>query len=194
MLTVFTMFLIYVLCDESLATGILLAGMILFIPLDLLRQRLPGLNESLIHLFRPIIRESEVNRLAGTTFLLVGVAVLVLAFPRPVVSLTLLFLAFADPAASFVGIRYGKDKIFGHKSVQGFVAAYVVCFVCSLAYLLFMGFAWDRIIFFSLLAGLVGALSELVPIGKLDDNLTLPVLSAIGLSLLFYLFRFTAPS
>jgi dolichol kinase len=106
------------------------------------------------------------------------------------VAITLLFLAFADPIASFIGIKFGKDKIFGHKSLQGFMAAYVVCFASSLAYLLIHGFPPDRSLVFSLLSGLVGALAELVPVGKLDDNLTLPVLSAIGLFCLYYLFGF----
>jgi dolichol kinase len=43
-----------------------------------------------------------------------------------------------------------------------------------------------------LLAGLVGAFAELIPIGKLDDNLTLPLMSAVGLSILFYFFGFFA--
>jgi dolichol kinase len=46
----------------------------------------------------------------------------------------------------------------------------------------------DRVIVVSLLAGLIGALAELVPIAKLDDNFTLPVMSSLGLYILFYLF------
>jgi dolichol kinase len=109
-------------------------------------------------------------------------------FPRPVVSLTLLFLAFADPIASLVGIKYGKDKIFGQKSIQGFIAAFFVCVGITFFYFLFFSSMTGRLIVVSLLAGLVGACSELIPIGKLDDNLTLPVLSAVGLSILFYFF------
>ncbi len=55
-------------------------------------------------------------------------------FPHDVTILTLLFLAFADPLASYFGIKYGKDKIFGHKSVQGSLAAFIIC-----AGLLFVG-------------------------------------------------------
>src|SRR5690606_38510278 len=99
---------------------------LLFVPLDFLRQSSPVLNDWLIHAFKPIMRQSEVNKLAGTTYLLTGVLFVVVFFPRPVVSLTLLYLAFADPIASLVGIRYGRDKLFGHKSLQGFIAAYSV--------------------------------------------------------------------
>ena len=42
--------------------------------------------------------------------------------------------------------------------------------------------------FVALLAGLIGAFSELVPIGKLDDNFVFPVLSATLLTGLLKLF------
>lgn len=185
---VFSMFLAYVLLPEAISSVILAITILLFLPIDLLRQKYPALNDWLVHAFKPIMRTHEIHKIAGTTYLLAGVCVVVALFPRPVVALTLLFLAFADPLASFIGIKYGKDKIFGHKSIQGFMAAFVVCAVATAIYLTYHNIMLDRVIVVSLLAGLVGALAELVPIGKIDDNFTLPVLSSIGLYVLFYLF------
>lgn len=187
---VFFIFLLWTLLPLNLAYTLLAVGLLLFIPLDFFRQRSPAFNDFVCHAFKPIMRAGEESRLAGTTFLISGVAFVALVFPRDVVSLTLLFLAFADPIASFIGIKFGKDKIFGHKSLQGFMAAYFACFLCSLAFLLSRGFSPDRTLVFCILAGLVGALAELVPIFKLDDNLTLPVLSGTGLLGLFYFFGF----
>lgn len=182
------MFLAYVFLPPTIAIAILIVAMMFFLPVDFLRHRYPALNDWMVHAFRPIMRNSEIHRLAGTTYLLTGVALVVLMFPRPIVALTLLFLAFADPIASVIGIKYGKDKIFGHKSIQGFMAAYVVCTLCTFVFLYNHNFATDRILVVSLLAGLIGALAELVPIGKIDDNFTLPVLSGVGLYILFQLF------
>lgn len=184
------MFLAYVYLPPAVSMTILVAAWCLFVPFDFLRHKNPALNDWAVHAFKPIMRQSEVKKLAGTTFLLSGVLLVDILFPRPIVALTLLFLAFADPIASYFGILYGKDKIFGHKSIQGFMAAFFVCAAVTLAYLLYYDFALDRVIVASLLAGLVGAFAELVPIGKLDDNLTLPVMSAVGLSILFYFFGF----
>ncbi len=172
--------------------SILVVAWALFVPFDFLRQRYPALNDWALHAFKPIMRQSEAKNLAGTTYLLTGVLLVDVIFPRPVVALTLLFLAFADPIASYFGILYGKDKIFGHKSIQGFMAAFFVCTALTLFYLLVHNYLTDRLIVVSLLAGLVGAFAELIPIGKLDDNLTLPLMSAIGLSILFYFFGFFA--
>ncbi|HWU43722.1 MAG TPA: hypothetical protein VN132_09800 [Bdellovibrio sp.] len=189
---VFTMYLAFVYLPPAVSLSILIVCWGLFVPFDFLRQKHPALNEWSLHAFRPIMRQSEAKNLAGTTYLLTGVLLIDLLFPRPVVALTLLFLAFADPIASYFGILYGKDKIFGHKSIQGFMAAFFVCAGLTLAYLLTHNYLMDRLLVVSLLAGLVGAFAELIPIGKLDDNLTLPVMSAIGISILFYFFGFFA--
>ncbi|MGE0633132.1 MAG: diacylglycerol/polyprenol kinase family protein [Pseudobdellovibrionaceae bacterium] len=186
--TVLTMALIYGLAPESFSVGLLIFFGLLFIPLDLLRQKKEKLNRTLVSLFRGVIRAHEVHKIAGTTYLILGVSIVLLFFPKPIVLLTLLFLAIADPMASYFGIRFGKDKIFGHKSVQGFAAAFVACTVISFAYFYWNNLMLDRIYIVALLAGLSGAVAELVPIGKLDDNLTLPVLSALFLWVIFSLF------
>ena len=182
------MFVTYVLAPEMVSYTILAISVLLFLPMDFLRHRYPALNDWVIHALKPIMRTNEIHKMAGTTYLLSGVCIVAALFPRPVVALTLLFLAFADPIASFVGIKYGKDKVFGHKSIQGFMAAFAVCALATAVFLFYYNTPFDRVIVVSLLAGLIGALAELVPVGKLDDNFTLPVLSGFGLYILFYLF------
>jgi dolichol kinase len=145
-------------------------------------------NKALTWLFWPFMRENERNRLAGLSFMLAGVTIIILLFNRHVVLLSLMFLGVADPTASFFGIRYGKDKLIGEKSLQGSLAAFVSCFLLSLGYFYVMDLMRERLFIVCLLAGLSGAIGELVPVGKLDDNLVFPVVSGALLSLLFYLF------
>ncbi|WP_374029614.1 diacylglycerol/polyprenol kinase family protein [Bdellovibrio bacteriovorus] len=186
------MFLAYVYLPPAVSMTILVTAWLLFVPIDFARQKYPALNDLAVHAFKPIMRQSEVKKLAGTTYLLSGVLIVDVLFPREIVGLTLLFLAFADPIASYFGILYGKDKIFGHKSIQGFMAAFFVCAAVTFFYLLYHNYLMDRLIIVSLFAGLVGAFAELIPVGKLDDNLTLPLMSAVGLTILFYFFGFFA--
>ena len=68
------------------------------------------------------------------------------------------------------------------------MAAFFVCAMIGFIYLYFYGLMFDRLIVISVLCGLIGALAELIPVAKLDDNFTLPVLSAIALWILFNLF------
>ena len=191
-LGVLTMAVVYAYTPLKVSLTALAISWILFVPIDFMRQRSPALNELMLHAFKPFMRDNEEHGIAGTTYLLTGVGIVTFIFPRDVVILTLLFLAFADPFASYFGIRYGKDKIFGHKSVQGSLAAFIICTVITAIYLYTHALLVDRILIVSLFAGLIGALAELIPLGKLDDNLTLPVLSGTFLWLLFTLFMFGA--
>lgn len=186
---VFTMFAAWIFLPYWVSMTLLIVGWLLFVPADFLRQKNPEINRSVMTLFRPIMRSNELNRLAGTTYLITGTLLITIFFNKGVVSLSLLFLAFADPIASYVGIKYGKDKLFGHKSVQGFIAAFVVCAVLCYIFL-FYNQVQEYILIVSLLAGLIGALAELIPLAKLDDNFTMPVISSIGLSVLFYFFGY----
>lgn len=172
-----------------LSITLLTIAWFIFTSIDLLRHKNPKLNQQLTRTLRPIMRSSEVHTLAGTTYLLTGVLLITIFFNPGVVSLSLLFLAFADPIASYIGIKYGKDKICGHKSVQGFVAAFLVCAGLTGLFLSYNAVS-EHILIVSLLSGLVGALAELIPIAKLDDNFSMPVLSSFGLTILFYFFGF----
>lgn len=186
---VFTMFLCWWFMPYWVSMTLLIIGWVLFVPADFIRQKNPEVNRTLSNLFRPIMRSNELNRLAGTSYLITGALIITILFNRYVVGLSLLFLAFADPIASYVGIKYGKDKIFGHKSVQGFVAAFCVCSILCFLFL-FKNQVQEHLLVVSLFAGMVGALAELIPIWKFDDNLTMPVLSCAGLSVLFYFFNY----
>ncbi len=188
MLGVLIMVLIHQRVSRETAIILLLATALVFVVPDIIRQYSTKLNDIFVGMFQTVIRENEVHKLSGNSYLITGVLVIVLLFPAKIVSLTLLFLAFADPIASCVGILYGKDKILGQKSLQGFLAAMGVCTLITFSYLYAHNILTERIVVVSLLSGLVGAFSELIPIGKLDDNLTLPVMSASGLFLLFSLF------
>ncbi len=155
---------------------------------DFLRLRNAYLHQLTPKIFGKIMRRRELNGITGTTYLLLGVTIIFAIFPHDIVTMSLLFLAFADPLASYVGLKYGTHKIIGKKTFEGSLAAFVVCFILSLLFFHFKNILIAHYFVASLLAGLIGGASEVVPIGKLDDNLTQPILNAMGLTLLFYLF------
>jgi diacylglycerol kinase (CTP) len=185
---VLIMALIHSATSTSTAIFIAFVGCLFILPIDILRQRSSKLNDLVIHLFKPFMRQSELNQISGNTYLILGVLSILLIFPREIVALTILFLAFADPIASFFGVKFGKDKIWGDKSLQGFLAAFITCSLVAFGFLYYNNIMSDRLLLVSLIAGIIGAISELIQIGKLDDNFSLPVLSATGLFVLFHLF------
>ncbi|MCB0365686.1 MAG: hypothetical protein H6624_18680 [Bdellovibrionaceae bacterium] len=174
--------------SRAMALQLMTFSACLFIVLDILRGYFPVVNQVLMSVFHPIMREHERNALAGTTYLLSGTFIVMFLFPKTIVTLALLFLAMADPLAGYVGVLYGRDKIIGQKSLQGFVAAFVCCTLIAATYYLSHNMMTDRILIVSILSGLVGAFAELIPIFKLDDNFTFPIVSSTFLWGLFYLF------
>lgn len=155
---------------------------------DFARQKNERLKALTIKLFGGIMRRRELNGLSGTTYLLIGTTLILLLFPRNIVSLSLIFLAFADPIASFVGLKYGTTRVLGKKTLEGFLAALTVCMIASFIYYYSKRIMMDHIIVVMILSGFIGALSELLPVGRLDDNLTQPILNSVFLSGLFFLF------
>jgi diacylglycerol kinase (CTP) len=170
---------------HKVSWGLLLGFSVVFIPLDLLRNKYPALNKATVKVFGPVMRQHEWNSLSGMTYLFMGSIFLLVLNEPHIVTLTLLFLAFGDPVASFCGIRYGKDRIIGKKTLQGTLGAFAVCTVIAALYYYFNNLMVERLLIVAPLSGLIGALAELVPIGKLDDNFTFPVISAILLMGLF---------
>jgi diacylglycerol kinase (CTP) len=156
------------------------------IPLDFLRQTRPNLNRATMRVFGPVMRKHEMNSLSGFSYLLLGAAFLLLFFEPHIITLTLLFLAFGDPFASFCGIRYGKDRILGNKTLQGTMGAFAICTLLAAIYYYFNNLMIERLLIVAPVSGLIGAVAELIPIGKLDDNLTFPIVASC---LLWFLFK-----
>lgn len=161
---------------------------LMIIPFDILRLKRPDLNQKIVSLFKIVIRIEEVKTISGFSFLIVGAMLVVILFPKPVGLLAMLLLAFGDPVSSIFGILFGKDKLWGRKSLQGTLACFTVCTAVCATYFLYNNIMVERIVLVSILGGFIGAVSELFQIYKLDDNLTFPVIAGLGLWCVFAVF------
>lgn len=186
---VLLMFFVFVGAPQYIATACLVSAWVVFVSFDILRKFNSRIQKFVMFVMSPVMREYEHHSWAGTTYLLNGVMLIYFIFPAHIVAISLLFLAVADPIASAYGIRFGKDKILGDKTLQGFLAAFVVCSFLTYGYMTYFYLHLEWILLISLLAGLIGALAELIPFGKIDDNFVIPVVSSLGLSLLFFIFE-----
>ena len=110
-------------------------------------------------------------------------------YSEKVAILSILFLVFADPISSFFGVKYGKTKLMENKSFEGSLAGFLVCSLTSLIYLSYYssnsGIAVldAKVLLFSLIAGFIGSFSELCS-SIVDDNLSIPIVSGLGLTVL----------
>jgi diacylglycerol kinase (CTP) len=150
---------------------------------EFLRLRNEKINQILMIAMKPVMRESEKNSVSGMPFYALGVSLSLFFFPPQIAILSILYLVFADPIASFCGILYGRDKILPNKSLQGTIAAFSVCYIVTLVYGLIHSSPSMNLLVFSIVAGLIGAVSELCS-QFVDDNLCIPVISGFGLFIL----------
>jgi len=152
---------------------------------EYLRLNYDFINQKTIHLMKPIMRESERNGISGLPFYALGVSLSLFFYQPKIAIISILFLIFADPIASFFGILYGKDKILPNKSLQGTIAAFTVCYLVTFVFGIIHTGSSMNLLVFSIFGGAIGALSELCS-QFVDDNLCIPVLSGLGLTIAHY--------
>ena len=159
---------------------IALAGFLI----EYLRFNFAWWKKMFLKLGAPFLRDSEKNSISGLPFYALGVSLSLFLFEKNIAILSILYLVFADPISSFVGIKLGKVKLVGGKSLEGTSAGFCTCFLLTAIY----SFNWtlgstNILLGFSILGAIVGSLAELFSI-YLDDNLTIPVISGLGLTLI----------
>lgn len=156
---------------------------------DILRMKVASFNQFALKVLGPVMRKSELNGFSGLPFYALGAGLAIFFYEKHIALISIMFLVLADPIASFVGVHLGKDKILPNKSLQGTIASFFVCNLVAFIYLLEYEVNGINLVLFSVLAGIIGAASELASAFNIDDNLTIPVLSGAGLTVLNYLFK-----
>jgi diacylglycerol kinase (CTP) len=68
--------------------------------------------------------------------------------------------------------------------LQGAVAGFFTCYLLALFYTVNSSVIGTHLLAFSIIAGLIGVVTELVSAFNIDDNLSIPVLSGLGMTLL----------
>lgn len=152
----------------------ILGGLCLIV--DAARMFHPGLKSLFYTIFGRLLRREEEKKLTGATSVFIGALCSVILFSKPVAVLALLFLILGDTAAALIGKRFGRIKIFG-KTLEGSLACLAVCSVVVIAVPLID----DRKI--SLIGAITATLIELLPV-KLDDNITIPLISGAMMRIL----------
>lgn len=169
----------YVILSVSIAFALVLT-------LDLIRLTKPSTNEVVKKIFKPfaifmryIAKKEELRDFSGTTYSLMGCLIIVALMPKVVGITAILFNIFGDLFAAIVGKTIGKVKIVNNKTLEGSIACFVSMFLVVL---------WSHFkLFLPWIPGLAGAfigtVIELVPL-KINDNLTIPILSGVTMWLL----------
>ncbi|MCP5468217.1 MAG: hypothetical protein H7A32_02995 [Deltaproteobacteria bacterium] len=162
-------------------------SLITIFSLDVYRLNSSHANAKVFRALRFIMRKQEATRLSSSTFYMISCFFVVAIFSKPIAILSILYLGFGDSIASIVGVKWGKRRLDKRFSFAGSLAFFTICFLLTLSYPYldpnFSGSIW----ILALLGGICGMLSERCA-GPLDDNLAIPICSAIFLYFILFLF------
>jgi dolichol kinase len=155
-------------------TGVLAGTVVL---MEVARRVHPRVNWALTLPFKQIIRPWERNRPNSASWYSLAVFLSVLVMPQFAAELGVLTLAFADPAATLVGKRWGRVKLIGEKSVLGTLAFLATALLAGGILFALAGPAmpaWR-------VAGMLGSAAVAATVtelacDRLDDNFAIPLL------------------
>jgi len=163
----------FAILPHAVITCAVLATAAVWVGLDSLRLRNPSLNERFTRVLRPLLKRREAHTLTGSSYLLGGASIAILLYPPAVMMTTLFFIAFGDPAAALAGKRFGRTRFSSGRSLEGSFAMFATCLFIARW---LGGFTWPV----STAGAVVAAVTELYS-GKIDDNITVPLLSGAAL-------------
>lgn len=152
--------------------------------LEIGRRHVPGLNRFLMRAFGPVAHAYEADRVNSGTWYVTALLFLSLTASPMACSLAVIVLGVGDPAASFVGRRWGRTRVATGRSLEGSLgftgAAGLAAMATLLVYYPQLGLAETVVL--SLVVAVAGALAELLA-ASLDDNLVIPLAAAAGASM-----------
>jgi dolichol kinase len=165
--------LVWLDLSRETAVAVLAAVLVTLLVLDAVRLRVPRANAAFFSAFEHLASPREAEGVASSTWYCLGILLAVAFFPRPEAVSGILVLALADPAASWVGRRWGKIPFLGG-TAEGSVTFLAVALLVLLV---------RHAPLLAVPAALVGTLLERRS-WPLDDNLTLPPVVAAALLLM----------
>jgi dolichol kinase len=121
-----------------------------------------------------LLKEKEAKKPTGSLFYVVAALVVILVFRKEVAICSLFVLCISDPLSSIVGRRLGRHPLLG-KSIEGTL----VFFGSSLIILALFSVGLST----ALVVACVATLTELCTPEFLDDNLTIPIMTGLALTL-----------
>jgi dolichol kinase len=149
--------------------------------LELSRQRIEWVNQACMAVLGKVAHAHERYHINSSSWYASALATLALLGTQVECGLAVMVLGIADPAAAFVGRRWGKTRFANGRSLEGSIAFVVAGLVAShLTFALAfpavpMGTRWAM----ALAASVLGALAEQL-MSKIDDNLSIPLAVGLG--------------
>lgn len=171
--------LIYCHINRSLALLIITPVTAGFLLVDILKNFVPQVSAWYHGTFDAMLRRHELRKdqihLNGATWITLSALLLIALFPKMIAITAFAMVSVSDTVAALVGKKFGRHR-YGEKSIEGSIGFFVSALLIAafIPHLL-----WPA----GVAMALSGTLAEAVVIRirgfKIDDNITVPLTSAI---------------
>lgn len=141
-------------------------------------------NDRMMRLFGPVAHAEERHRVNSSTWYVTALLILAVFATSQAAELGVLILALADPAAGFIGRRFGRIPLRAKRSLEGTLTFLVIGALAAFGWLsLTSVLPVSSIVILAFGGATVGALAELWST-RLDDNFTIPIAAASAVAAL----------
>ncbi|TNE51061.1 MAG: hypothetical protein EP343_05915 [Deltaproteobacteria bacterium] len=171
--------------------SLFMAGwLVLAIVLETGRAYSDSFNKFLMKFFGVLAHPHEHHRVNSATWYIVALFLLTLTVEPMMASLAVIILGFCDPAAAFVGRRWGRIQIYSGRTLEGTLTFVVTGIALSMAVMMIYYWgqlSWLKMLAIASAASVAGGLTELYS-KRIDDNLSIPLAAGWTALLVSYLF------
>ncbi len=155
------------------------AGAFLLLSFETARFASPSCNSRFLALCGPYLRRQENSGVTGSTYMVISSLLTFLIFPRDIAIIAISFLAIGDAVGALVGVAFSGGKQV-EKNWQGSVTCFLSCLLIGLLLNhLFLNIGISIV----LIGAATATVVEALPL-RINDNITIPISSAIIMSLL----------
>ncbi len=196
----------YVHLTRIVGLGLNVFMLLFLIAVDVLRFRFERLNDLFIRIAGPLLKEQEHGRMNATIPYLTATLILFSTTQEIIAGCATTFLMLGDPAAAYIGGRFGRVRFWNSKSLEGMLAFFltgtlaVTLFLFFHSYLITVGFPNAvresvfsffgphplRLVLVVVVGAAAAAVTEFFSsnrlAGLLDDNLEVPIMAAIAMA------------
>jgi len=162
---------IYLLTEKQ--TALIVTSAIFVVDIVLETLRIKGFMN--VAFIEENMKKEESNRLSGSFFYVLSGLITIIFFKKNIAVSSLFILSIADPLSSLLGSRFGRVRLFG-KSLEGSI----IFFATSFLILWIFSFSIPIVA----AGAIIASLTELFSSRPIDDNLSIPLVTALALALL----------
>jgi dolichol kinase len=163
--------IVYLLTDRQ--TALIVTAGLFVVDIILETLRIKGFMK--VAFIEENMKKEESKRVSGSFFYILSGLITIIFFEKNIAVSSLFILSIADPLSSLLGSRFGRVR-FLEKSLEGTMTFFIVAFLIL------------RVFSFSIPIAAAGAaiaaLTELFSSQFIDDNLSIPLVTATALALL----------